>query len=97
MLHNMHVLAVGEHFFIISKMSKTSCLGHFINIIDRTLHGRLGIRFYLPVLKVSLTSERSEQVRDTFSARGDKICFPPRGHVISYFIKLVQLANQVLL
>ena len=25
MLHNMRVLAVGDHFFIISKMNKTSC------------------------------------------------------------------------
>ena len=34
MLHNMTVLVVGDHFFIISKMSKTSCFkcGHFINI-----------------------------------------------------------------
>ena len=28
-----------------------------------------GYEFYLRVLKVSLTSERSEQVRDTFSTR----------------------------
>ena len=28
-----------------------------------------GYEFYLQVLKVSLTSERSEQVRDTFSTR----------------------------
>ena len=49
MLHNMRVLVVGEHFFIISKMSKTSCFksGHFINIyiINRTSHaGHLGIQ-----------------------------------------------------
>ena len=48
MLHNMSVLAVGDHFFIILKMKKTSCLksGHFINIyiINRTLHDRLGIQ-----------------------------------------------------
>ena len=48
MLHNMRVLVVGDHFFIISKMNKTSCFksGHFINIyiINRALHGRLGIR-----------------------------------------------------
>ena len=43
MLHNMRVLAVGDHFVIImiSKMSKTSCFksGHFINIYitNRTL------------------------------------------------------------
>ena len=28
-----------------------------------------GCKFYLRVLKVSLTSERSERVRDTFSTR----------------------------
>ena len=34
MLHNMRVLAVGEHFFIISKMNKTSCFKsrYFLNI-----------------------------------------------------------------
>ena len=40
MLHNMRVLAVGDHIFIISKMSKTSYFKsrHFINIyiINRT-------------------------------------------------------------
>ena len=44
----MRALAVGDLFFIISKMNKTSCFksGHFINIyiIKRTLHGPLGIR-----------------------------------------------------
>ena len=34
-----------------------------------------GYEFYLRVLKVSLTSERSERVRDT-SAREDKIRIP---------------------
>ena len=29
-----------------------------------------GYEFYLRVLKVSLTSEQSERVRDTFSMRG---------------------------
>ena len=47
-IHNMRVLVVVEQFFIISKMNKTSCFKsrHFINIyiINRTLHGRLGIR-----------------------------------------------------
>ena len=32
-----------------------------------------GYEFYLRVLKVSLTSERSERVTDTFSTRRDKI------------------------
>ena len=41
-----------------------------------------GYKFYLLVLKVSLTSERSERVRDTFST--PKIKFvSPRSHVIS--------------
>ena len=31
-----------------------------------------GYEFYLRVLKVSLTSERSERVRDTFSTRSPK-------------------------
>ena len=55
----------------VSKMNKKSCLlcGNFISIyiINRTLHGAWGYEFYLLVLKVSLTSERSERVRDTFS------------------------------
>ena len=36
-----------------------------------------GYEFYLQVLKVSLKSERSERVRDTFSAE-DKIRIPKR-------------------
>ena len=37
MLHNVRVLAVGDHFFIISKMNKTSCFKfrHFINLTNR--------------------------------------------------------------
>ena len=62
MLHNTRVLAVGDHFFIISKMNKTSSFkpGHFINIyiINRTLHGRLGIRI--------LSSRAESSVIDTF-------------------------------
>ena len=42
-------------FFIVSKMSKTSCFksGHFINIyiINRTLHGPLGIRILSSALE----------------------------------------------
>ena len=41
-----------------------------------------GYEFYLLVLKVSLTSERSERVRDAFSTRRKKFV-SPRGHVIS--------------
>ena len=43
-----------------------------------------GYEFYLPVLKVSLTSERGSPVRDTFShIFSDTIKFvSPSGHVI---------------
>ena len=86
MLHIVRVLAVGDHFFIISKMNKTSCFKsrHFINIyiINRTLHGRLGIRILsssaesISHLFASLTRERYLQ--------HSKIKFlSPRGHVIS--------------
>ena len=55
------VLAVGDHFFIISKMSKTSCFksGHFINvyIINRTLHGRL---------RIQILSSRAESISHSF-------------------------------
>ena len=86
MLHNMLVLAVGEHFFIISKMNKTGCFKsrHFINIyiINRTLHGRLGIR---------ILSSRAESISHSFASltrerylQHTKIKFvSPRGHVIS--------------
>ena len=86
MLHNMRVLVVGEHFFIISKMNKTSCFKsrHFINIyiINRTLHGRLGIR---------ILSSRAESISHSFASltreryfQHSKIKFlSPRGHVIS--------------
>ena len=86
MLHNMRVLAVGDHFFIISKQHKTSCFKsrHFINIyiINRTLHGRLGIR---------ILSSRAESISHSFASltrerylQRSKIKFvSPRGHVIS--------------
>ena len=86
MLHNMRVLAVGNHFFIISKMNKTSCFksGHFINInvINRTLHGRLGIQ---------ILSSRAESISHSFASltreryfQHEKIKFVSlRGHVIS--------------
>ena len=86
MLHNMRVLAVGDHFFIISKLNKTSCFKsrHFINIyiINRTLHGRLGIR---------ILSSRAESISHSFASltrerylQHSKIKFvSPRGHVIS--------------
>ena len=72
----MRVLGVGGHFFIISKMSKTSCFksGHFINIyiINRTVNGRAGIR---------ILSSRAERER---YFQHEKIKFvSPRGHVIS--------------
>ena len=82
----MRVLAVGEPFFIISKMNKTSCFKsrHFINIyiINRTLHGRLGIR---------ILSSRAKSISHSFASltrerylQHSKIKFvSPRGHVIS--------------
>ena len=70
----MRVLAVSDHFFIISKMNETSCFKSrdFINIyiINRTLHGRLGTR---------ILSSRAERY-----LQHSKIKFvSPRGHVIS--------------
>ena len=82
----MRVLVVGEQFFIISKMNKTSCFKsrHFINIyiINRTLHGRLGIR---------ILSSRAESISHSFASltreryfQHSKIKFVSlRGHVIS--------------
>ena len=65
-LHSMRVLAVGDHFFIISKLNKTSCFKfrHFINIyiINRTFHGRLGIR-----ILSSRAESKCFQVRLEFS------------------------------
>ena len=45
-----------------------------VQTLDSTIHRILYMaarryEFYLPVLKVSLTSEQSEGVRDTFSSR----------------------------
>ena len=40
-----------------------------VYIVDKLLQATWGYEFYLRVLKVSLTSERSERVRDTFSTR----------------------------
>ena len=78
MLHNMFVLAVGDHFFIISKMNKTSCFisGHFINIyiINRTLHGWR----YLSLVRFAYSWEM-------LSALEDKICIPARPCNILYF------------
>ena len=87
MLHDMRVLAVGDPFFIISKINKTSCFKsrHFINIyiINRTLHGRLGIR---------ILSSRAESI-----SQHSKIKFvSPRGHVISSINEdsdLIHMAN----
>ena len=102
MLHNMRVLVVGEHFFIISEMNKTSCFKsrHFINIyiINRTLHGRLGIR---------ILSSRAERTSHSFASltRGryfqhSKIKFvSPRGHVVSsiYYIDTDEIPGFLLL
>ena len=92
MLHNMRVLAVGDHFFIISKMSKGNCFksGNFINvyIINGTLHGRAGIQ---------ILSSRAESISHSFASltrrryfQHSKLKFVSlRGHVISsiYVIK----------
>ena len=55
--------------WLANKVNKRSwfLLGNVISIykINRTLHDRLGYKFFLLVLIVSLTSEHSEQVRDT--------------------------------
>ena len=45
----------------LSTMNKAVYRGYFM--------AARGYKFYLQVLKVSLTSERSERVRDTFSTR----------------------------
>ena len=96
MLHNMRVLVVGEHFFIISKMNKTSCFKsrHFINIyiINRTLHGRLGIR---------ILSSRAEKISHSFASltreryfQHSKIKFvSPRGHVISSIYNIYRILH----
>ena len=44
-----------------------------------------GYEFYLRVLKVSLTSERSERLRDTFSSRRFN-SYPQAANVLSNFI-----------
>ena len=99
MLHNMRVLVVGEQFFIISKMNKTSCFKsrHFINIyiINRTLHGRLGIR---------ILSSRAESISHSFASltreryfQHSKIKFvSPRGHVISSISSICKKVNNQL-
>ena len=97
MLHNMRVLAVGDPFFIISKMRKTSFKSrHFINIyvINRTLHGRLGIR---------ILSSHAESISHSFASltreryfQHSKIKFvSPRGHVISSIYPIFQKKGQI--
>ena len=100
MLHNRRVLAFGDHFFIISKMNKTSCFKsrHFINIyipvINRTLHGRLGIR---------ILSSRAESISHSFasltceilSALEDKIRIPARPCNILYIYRGYYMAARV--
>ena len=82
----MCVLAVGDHFFIILEMEKTSCFksGHFINIyiINRTLHDSL---------RIQILFSRAESISHSFALltreryfQPSKIKFvSPRGHVIS--------------
>ena len=62
------------HYFAVSKMNnKKSCVlcTNFISIykVNRTLHGRLGIRILSSRAEVSLTLSLRSFVRDTFSAR----------------------------
>ena len=89
MLHNMRVLAVGDHFFImISKMSKTSCFKsrHFINIyvINKTLNGRLGTRILSSSAESISHSERFASLTRGRYFQHSKIKFvSPRGHIIS--------------
>ena len=45
--------------------------------------------FYLRELKVSLTSERSERVRDNFSAREDKIRIPKRPCNVLFILQIL--------
>ena len=85
MLHNMRVLAVGDHFFIISKMSKTSCFksGHFINIyiINRTLHGRLGIRI-LSSRAGRISHSSASLAHERYFQHSKRKFVSPGGHVI---------------
>ena len=51
---------------------------HF-DLVNRSYYmATWGYEFYLRVLKVSFTRERSERLRDTFSTREDKIRIPKR-------------------
>ena len=86
MSHNMRVLAFADRFFIISKMSKTSCFKsrHFINIyiINRPLHGRLGI----PILSStaeSISHSFASLTRERYFQHSKIKLVSPRGHVIS--------------
>ena len=86
MLHNMRVLVVGEHFFIISKMNKKSCFKsrHFINIhiINRTLHGRLAIRILSPRAE-SISHSFASLTRERYFQHSKIKFVSRRGHVIS--------------
>ena len=48
-----------------------------------------GHKFYLRVLKVSLTSERSERVRDVLSSREDKIRIPKQPCNVPFIIEIL--------
>ena len=86
MLRNMRVLAVGDHFFIISKMSKTSCFKseHFINIyiINRTLHGRFGIRI-LSSSAESISHSFASLTRERYFQHSKVKFVSPHSRVIS--------------
>ena len=99
MLHNMRVLVVGEQFFIISKMNKTSCFksSHFINIyiINRTLHGRLGIRI-LSSSAESISHSFASLTRERYFQHSKIKFVSPRGHVISS-IYIFSINTQVII
>ena len=67
MLHNIRVLAVGDHFFIISKMTKTICFksGHFINIYIINRGYYMAARGYESVLSSSAQSTSHELAKHT--------------------------------
>ena len=67
MLHNMRGLTVGDHFFIISKI---------------TLHGRLGIRI-LSSSAESISHSFASLTRERYLQHSKIKFVCPRGHVIS--------------
>ena len=100
MLHDKRVLAVGDHFFIISKMSKTSCFksGHCINIyiINRILHGRLEIRI-LPSRAESISHSFASLTRERYFQHSKIEFVSPRGHVLNILYMFKENINWFLI